>query len=76
MPDATRSQQAKLLDEVRNVLRLHHYSIHTERAYVEWIVGFVRFHGMRSRAELLPAEPQIEAFLTDLAVPRNAAPAT
>jgi len=37
MPKTTRSQQPKLLDEVRKVLRLQHYSIHTERAYVEWI---------------------------------------
>lgn len=49
MPDARRSQPPKLLDEVRQVLRLHHYSIHTERSYVDWIVRFVRFHGMRSR---------------------------
>jgi hypothetical protein len=34
MPDVTRSQQPKLLDEVRNVLRFHAYSIHTERTYV------------------------------------------
>jgi len=55
---ATRSQQPKLLDDVRKVLRLHHYSIHTERSYMEWIVRFVRFHGMRSRADLFPAEPR------------------
>jgi Phage integrase, N-terminal SAM-like domain len=53
------------------VLRLHHYSIHTERSYVDWIVRFVRFHGMRSRDDLFPAEPKIEAFLTDLAVRGN-----
>jgi len=45
MPDATQGQQPKLFDDVRNVLRLHHYSIHTERAYVDWIVRFVRFRG-------------------------------
>jgi integron integrase len=76
MPDARRSQPPKLLDEVRQVLRLHHYSIHTERPYVEWIVRFVRFHGMRSRADLFPAEPKIEAFLTDLAVQGHVAAAT
>jgi integron integrase len=76
MSDTTRSQQPKLLDEVRNVLRLHHYSIHTERSYVEWIVRFVRFHGMRSRTDLFPAEPKIEAFLTDLAVRGNVAAST
>ena len=76
MSEATRSQQPKLLDDVRKVLRLHHYSIHTERSYVEWSVRFVQFHGRRSRADLCPAEPKIEAFLTDLAVRGNVAPAT
>jgi len=76
MRDATRSQPPKLLDEVRKVLRLQHYSIHTERSYVEWIIRFVRFHGMRSREDLFPAEPKIEAFLTDLAVHGNVAAAT
>src|SRR5262245_40674997 len=76
MPDASKSQPAKLLDEVRQVLRLHHYSIHTERSYVEWIKRFARFHSMRSRADLFPAEPKIEAFLTDLAVNGHVAAAT
>jgi len=76
MPDARRSQPPKLLDEVHQVLRLHHYSIHTERSYVEWIKRFARFHGMRSRADLFPAEPKIEAFLTDLAVHGHVAAAT
>lgn len=76
MPDLTGSQQPKLLDEVRTFLRLHHYSIHTERSYVEWVVRFVRFHRMRSRQDLVPAEPKIEAFLTDLAVRGHVAPAT
>ena len=76
MPDSTKSQQPKLLDQVRQVLRLHHYSIHTERSYVDWIVRFVRFHSMRSREHLFPAEAKIESFLTDLAVHANVAPAT
>jgi len=74
MSDSTRSQelkQPKLLDQVRQYLRLHHYSIHTERSYVDWIVRFVRFHRMRSRDDLFPAEPKIEAFLTHLAVEGN-----
>jgi integron integrase len=66
----------KLLDDVRTVLRLHHYSLHTERAYIEWIVRFVRFHAMRSRDDLFPAEPQIEAFLTDLAIQGRVAAST
>jgi integron integrase len=76
MPGSTSSQQPKLLDQVRQVLRLHHYSIHTERAYLEWIVRYVRFHRMRSRDDLFPPEPKIEVFLTDLAVNGNVAAAT
>jgi Phage integrase, N-terminal SAM-like domain len=57
------SNQPMIFDEVRRYLRLHHYSIHTERSYVGWIVRFIRFHRMRSREDLLPGEPKIEAFL-------------
>jgi len=38
---------------------------------VNWIVRFVRFHGMRSRQDLFLAEAKVEAFLTDLAVQGN-----
>ena len=76
MPATAKSQQPRLLDEVRQVLRLHHYSIHTERSYADWIVRFVHFHDMRCREDLLPPEPKIEAFLTHLAVNKNVAPAT
>lgn len=41
---------------------------------MDWIVRFVRFHDMRSREGLFPAEPKIEAFLTDLAVHGGVAP--
>jgi integron integrase len=70
------SNQPKILDEVRQYLRLHHYSIHTERSYVDWIVRFIHFHRMRSREDLLPGEAKIEAFLTHLAVEGNVATAT
>jgi integron integrase len=76
MPGSTGSQQPKLLDQLRQVLRVHYYSIHTERAYLDWIVRYVRFHRMRSRDDFFPPEPKIEAFLTDLAVNGNVAAAT
>ena len=56
-------KQPKLLVQVRQYLRLHHYSIHTERSYVDWIVRFIRFYHMRSRDDLLPAEPKIVSEL-------------
>lgn len=68
--------QPKLLDQVRNVLRLHHYSIHTETSYVDWIKRYIRFHRMTSRDDLADAERKIEAFLTDLAVHGKVAPST
>jgi integrase-like protein len=49
-------------------MRLHHYSIHTERSYLDWIERYVAFQHMRSRADLANAEAKIEAFLIDLAV--------
>src|ERR1035441_10265606 len=69
-------QAPKLLVQVRNVLRLHHYSIHTERSYVDWIKRYVHFHHMRCREDLADGERKIEAFLTDLAVRGKVAAST
>ena len=66
----------RLLEQVRAVMRLHHYSIHTERSYVEWITRYVHFHQMKCRDDLVGGEAKIEAFLTDLAVQGHVAPST
>jgi len=42
----------KLLDQVRDTLRLKHYSIRTEQAYVGWIKRYIFFHGKRHPAEM------------------------
>ena len=63
-----------LLDRVREVIRVKHYSLRTEEAYVAWIRRYVRYHGKRHPSELGSAE--IEAFLTALAVVDNVASAT
>jgi hypothetical protein len=34
----------KLMDQVREVMRLKHYSIRTERCYCDWIRRYIRFH--------------------------------
>lgn len=44
------------MDEVRDYMRLHHYSIHTERAYCDWIGRFIRFHQMKSRDDFEKGE--------------------
>ena len=65
------TKKRRLLDEVRDVMRLHHYSIHTERTYCDWIKRFVLFHKMASREDLKNGEAKIEKFLTHLAIDEN-----
>ncbi len=69
-----KARPEKLLDQVREALRLKHYSPRTEEAYVAWIRRFVLFHGERHPDELGSAE--IEAFLSHLAVRERAAAST
>ncbi len=64
----------KLLDQVRQQIRLRNYSIRTERVYAEWIKRFIRFHAYRHPAEMGAAE--IEAYLTHLAVKRDVSAST
>ena len=64
----------RLLDALRQAVRVRHYSIRTEVAYVDWVRRFVRFHGMRHPRELGPGE--VAAFLTHLAVDRTVSPST
>jgi Phage integrase, N-terminal SAM-like domain len=66
----------RLLEQVRNVMRLHHYSIHTERSYIDWIKRYIHFHHMRTREDLASGESKIEAFCTDLAVAGKVAAST
>jgi hypothetical protein len=51
-----------------------HYSIRTEMAYVAWIRQFILFHEKRHPSEM--GKPEIEAFLTHLAVDRKVAAST
>jgi integron integrase len=58
--------QPRLLDRVRHAIRARHYSLRTEEAYVGWIRRYILFHNKRHPAEM--AEPEINAFVTHLAV--------
>jgi integron integrase len=68
------SRQPRLLDQVRNKIRLKHYSIRTEQAYIDWIKRFILFHDKRHPNEMGAAE--VEQFLSHLAVDRNVASST
>ena len=64
----------KLLDRVAAKTRLLHYSIRTEQAYVDWIRRFILFHNKRHPKDM--GGPEIEAFLTYLAVEGEVAAST
>ena len=62
------------MDALRHAIRVRHYSIRTEEAYVDWVRRFIRFHGRLHPREL--GAPEVAAFLTHLAVDRTVAPST
>jgi len=64
----------RLLDQVRLTIRGRHYSRRTEEAYVHWIKRFIFFHGVRHPAEM--GEPEINAFLTHLALKERVSAST
>jgi integron integrase len=64
----------KILDQLRDVIRLKHYSYRTEQTYVEWAYRFIVFHNKRHPKEM--GAPEIEAFLTHLAVHKRVAAST
>jgi Phage integrase, N-terminal SAM-like domain len=73
-PANSGSKPKKLLDQTRDVLRLKHYSLRTERSYCDWIKRFIHFHHLRYPKEMGVAE--ISTFLTHLATVGNVSAAT
>jgi integron integrase len=68
------SQPPKLLDQMRDKLRLKHYAYKTEKSYLNWAKRYILFHNKRHPKEMGNAE--IEEFLTHLAVDRQVAAST
>jgi hypothetical protein len=64
----------KLLDQMRDTLRARHYSLHTEQAYLLWARRFIYFHRLRHPTDM--GQPEINAFLTHLAVQENVSAST
>jgi integron integrase len=67
-------KKPKLLDEVRNILRVKHYSRRTEEAYLKWILDYILFNG-KIHPELL-TKTHVENYLTYLAVKRKVSAST
>ena len=68
------AQPLTLLGRVREAIRYKHYSIRTERTYVEWVRRFVRFHGQRHPRDM--GAPEVRAFLGHLASEAKVAAST
>ncbi|MCB1069178.1 MAG: integron integrase [Kiritimatiellae bacterium] len=68
------SSSPRLLDLVRDTLRVHRYAYSTEKTYMDWIRRFILFHNKRHPLDMGPTE--INAFLTHLAVQGNVAAST
>ena len=64
----------RLLDRVREAIRVRHYSIRTEHTYIGWIRRYVLFYDRRHPAQM--GESEVARFLTHLAVDEHVAPAT
>jgi hypothetical protein len=64
-PAISSGKPKKLLEQMRDVLRVKHYSLRTERSYCDWVKRFIRFHNLRLPKQMGAAE--IGAFLTHLA---------
>ncbi len=71
---AANTPSPKLLDQVRDLIRTKHYSIRTENQYLQWIRRFILFHGKRHPRDM--GAPEVEAFLSHLAVSRDVAAST
>jgi integron integrase len=69
-----RPKPGRLLDQVREVMRYHHYAIRTEKTYIKWILDYIRFNDVRHPREM--GKTEIESFLTHLAINKNVAPST
>ena len=64
----------RLREQFRNVIRVNHYSIRTEKSYWYWVRFLLRYHRMRHPLDMGPTE--VNEFLTWLAVSRHVAAAT
>jgi integron integrase len=69
-----KSGKSPFLERVRSAIRVRHYSIRTEQAYVDWVRRFILFNDKRHPETM--GEREVGKFLTFLAVERNVAAST
>jgi hypothetical protein len=67
--------QLKLMDQMRQVLRYHHYAYRTEHSYCDWILRYIKFHGGNTHPAKM-GRKEIDGFLSHLATHLHVAVAT
>jgi len=72
--DYNKVKKPRLLDQMRDRIRVKHYSLRTENSYLDWVKRYIFFHNKRHPAEMVA--PEVESFLTYLAVDRNVSAST
>ncbi len=72
--DQRTGTKPRLLDNLRQALLARHYSRRTEQSYCHWVKRYIHFHNVRHPAEM--AEPEMNAFLTHLAVKEKVSAST
>ena len=72
--EKSESRKPKLLERVREEMRVRHYSYRTEVSYSEWIVRYVKYHQMKHPLDL--GAEGVRSFLTHLATERNVTAST
>ena len=68
------SKPLKLLDQVKQAIRVRHYSYRTEQSYIMWVKQYIRFHNIQHPKNL--DESDVSKFLTHLAINKRVAPNT
>lgn len=71
---AADAQPPRLMEQVRAAIAARHYSPRTDRAYTDWILRYINFHGRRHPKEM--GEPEVTAFLSHLATVRRVSAST
>ena len=74
MLENTTVTKPKLLDQLREALRIRHYSSKTEQSYVQWVKRYIIFHNKRHPSEM--GEGEIRQFLNHLAVDKQVTAST
>jgi len=67
-------KRPKLLDQVRQIIRVKHYSMRTEESYISWIKRFIFYHNKRHPMEM--GESEIGQFITYLSKDQNVSAST